>query len=569
MKLKTIVSSVALALSAFSANALTLNVVTNPLQPESASNPAVPHEVIYLSGATAPDNFLQDIATSIFTGTPTYYENRNGADRDFRAFAGTVAAGLPLAGQRVLFIKRSRGGSVWGVNPVARAQKVFTINVNACSAGAGTTGSPFICDAFGIDPGNPGATGLGNTGFVPDFGVSDVEPAMFKEPLNTENDQLQLDASETARVPGIAVNSLMMGIVATNAVPATTTLTRAAYGSMLQGFIDDWSKVDSTLSGPVVVCRRVEGSGTQTSYNWYFHNFPCGSAVGASTEPARFFSSAGYNGEYTSTAIPPTEENPAGSANNPFLIDATAGYTVVENPTSGDVRQCLNWAQLGHSHTVKIYDPNLPTQFGDKTFPEGGPQEVFYRWNFPAASKAIGTLSLDSYTNALTFPDANGGGSGTFSFRYMDGAGVFNARNQTLVAGPGTGTAPSKANLISGRYDFVAELTMQYRTVAVTNEQGEAIDPPTGAKLEFIKNFIAFAGSPRYTGNWDASNGSAPYRLGTAINSAANAYASLPTEGLFPDLKAPGDVSIGDFFVTKYSRAGNTCRPPQFFGNGQ
>lgn len=555
MKLKSLVAGCALAFSAFSASALTIDLATNPRLPASGSNPTVPYEVIYLSGATAPDNFLQDIATSIFSGDVTFYENRNGSDRDFRAFAGTVRAGLPLAGQRVLFVKRSRGGSVWGVNPVARAQRIFTINVTNCPEGTGTPNNPFLCSAFGLDPGAENAGTALNTGWVPDFGVSDVEPALFKEPLNTENDQPELAPNEASRIPGIAVNALMMGLVATNSVPATTVISRAAYGAMLSGLIDDWSRVDSSIEGPVVVCRRVEGSGTQTSYNWYFNNFPCSFAAGGSTEPARFSSSAGFVGDYSATLIPPTAENPAGSVNNPYLIDGSAGYTVVENPTSGDVRNCLTIAENGGNHKVRIYDPALG-------------KEVFYQWSLPAGSKAIGTLSLDSYPNSAVFPNAAGAGNGRFSFRHIDGAGVFNAHTQTLHAGPGTGTAPSKANLIAGRYDFVSEVTMQYRTTGVVNEQGDSIASPAGDKLAFIRTFIEFAGNPRYTGNWDATSDTAPYQLATRINSAGNAYGSLPTEGLFPELTSPGGEFIGNFFVTKYSRAGNTCRAPQFFGNG-
>jgi ABC-type phosphate transport system substrate-binding protein len=474
-----------------------------------AAGPTIPvgTKVVFLSGATAPDNFLADIANSMMTSVTAIRSNDAGILH--RAYLGKAAAGIPgvAVGSDILFIKRSKGGSVWGVDPVARAQRVETLDLNNCVVGT----APFAwsCGTKGIDPGIAGHETAANTGLVPDFGVSDVEPRLFQEPFNTENGQPQLAPSELGVLGNKPLNQIMMGIVATNAVSATTHLSRAQYGAMLAGKIDTWEQVDGSTD-PVVVCRRVNGSGTQTSYNWFFSGFPCNTAsLGyLDTPPAEAAQSFGFDG------------STAGTAADPFIIDPTAGLTIVENSGSGDVRNCLKAAQDGTDFTVK------------------GSNNQYYKVlfsNVGGPSKAIGVLSLDSYNNA------NAANSG-WSFRHLDGAGTFNGATQTSSAGA-TGIAPSKANLLNGKYDFVVELSMQARTATVTNPNGDVVAPITAdsVKNAFYNEFVKRAGSTKYTGN-----------DGGTFTSVPNAFASLPQFTSYATKPA---------FVSKYSRNGNTCAP--------
>ncbi len=487
----------------------------------------VPHNVVYLSGASAPDNFLADIAEGMMTGVTHYSAS------GYRAFAGS-ANGIPgvTNGTKVLFIKRSAGGSAFGVGPVARAQRVRTIDVTNCTDGAGTKGTPFLCSITGADPGETGHALATNAGLVPDFGISDVEPAMFQEPFNTENDAPALASDEVARLTVVPVNQLMMGLAATNNVPASVHLSRSAYGAMLNGKIQTWNKVDPTLDGDVVVCRRVEGSGTQTSYNWFFGNFPCSTA--GSQTPARMGDSFGYKAAGD------------GSSEDPFIIDATAGYTVVENSSSGDVRNCLKAANDGTDHKFSVYDPDSgATMFFKVNFSESGPK------------KAIGVVSLDSYTNAA---------GAKFSFRHLDGAGTYNydSVTKTFSSSAGaTGVAPSKANLLAGKYDFVVEISAQSRAQAVTNEQGDTVAPIAGLTKAVADEFVKRAGSPKFTGNFE--------NTGTQV-STPEAFASLPQyyAGLTNAAGAATNAAgkrFADLYVSKYTRNANTCSPLQYVGN--
>ncbi len=479
-----------------------------------AAGPTIPAgtKVIYMSGATAPDNFLADIANTMMTNVTAIRSSDSGILH--RAYLGKAATGIPgvTQGQDILFIKRSKGGSVWGVDPVARAQRIQSLDVENCTPLTVTTtpAQPYSwsCSTKGIDPGETGQTLSTNAGLVPDFGVSDVEPRLFKTPYNTENNQAALTSAELVKLSNLPVNQIMMGIVATNAVAATTSISRAQYGAMLAGKIDTWNSMDGSTD-PVVVCRRVNGSGTQTSYNWFFSGFPCNSSsLGfADTPPAPVTDSFGYDG------------SKAGTTSDPYLIDPTAGLTIIENSGSGDVRNCLKAAQNGTDFTVTGSNSKVYKVLFSKV---GGP------------SKAIGTLSLDSYNNAIT--DAK------YSFRHLDGAGTFDGAAQTSSANA-TGIAPSKANLLAGKYDFVVELSMQSRNDTVINAQGDVIPKLSSdaVKEKFYVEFVKRAGSTKYTGNDGATSVTVP-----------NAYASLPQFTSY-DTKP--------LFVSRFSRNGNTCAP--------
>jgi hypothetical protein len=511
--------------------------------------------IIYMAGATAPDNFLAGVAPQLFSGTPIEVRPLTGALDDFRAFVGTsngVAAGYP-AGQPLMFIKRSLGGSVWGVSPVATGDIIQTLDVKSANcvapipgSAALTAGSYWRCPVIGTDP---QGTINGANGRIPDIGISDIEPAMFKEPFNTENGAPQLSNAQLAALVSLPVNQLMMGIVATNAVAATTSIGRSQYGAALAGKLTNWSQIDgSPTSGTglsrMVVCRRVNGSGTQTSYNWFFSGFPCNSSTLGylSTPPAPTTASPGLD-----------TDNFAGTVAEPFEIDPTAGITIVENSTSGAVRACLSSAYYGLDHTVQgntgtFYKvlfsqvDGTPVSASFNPVPATGPAFTGARGG---PSKAIGVLSVDSANNAnsnFTYAPINSTGTAPaswsvvdntagklsnsgWSFRMLDGAGVYNAQTQavTFPATGATGVAPSKENMVNGRYDFVVELTLQRRASI------------PAAKLSFFNALRT--------------------RLGDAANNTGVAVAALP------DLYSYTNPAVNALRVSKYSREGNTCAP--------
>jgi hypothetical protein len=430
---------------------------------------------VYLSGASAPDNFLETIASGMYVGakgTDWFAYVDSGTGTHSRAFFGTMkgtADGVPaaLAGKKVMLIKRSAGGSVFGVNPVARAEALAVLNVDAaaCSNVSVPAGYNWKCPVVGVDPGVGAPTGQEA---VPDFGVSDVSPAMFKEPFNVEFGKSQLSPAEVANMTITQVNTLAMGLAVTNAIPASTHLSKAVYGALLSGNIGDWTQVDPALAPAagtqVLVCRRVPGSGTQTSYNWFFNNFPCSTqsiAGSGDTAPTRMSDSA--SGIVSGS----------GTSGDPYVIDPSAGYTVLENSSSGDVRNCMAKAAGGGVHTFKDEEGKS------------------YRVDFGTGGYgAVAVLSVDSL-------NSTGNAANKWSFRSIDGAGMYYDSDSTSAIVPtstGTGVHPSKDNLIEGKYEFAAELTMQYR------------NDLAGLKKSFADFFIARAGDPAFnTASWVAA----------------------------------------------------------------
>lgn len=452
MKLKTLAAMSALALAGISGQAsATLCTAAGVPYASCAGNEVAdgpfgastgaPVVDVYLTGASAPQRFLGSMAAQLFGANTSgfnsfwvFYDNgvSGTAGASYRAYQGRLTADVTdattsttiPAGTMVRIINRAKGGSVWGVNPLARNQSVawMPITPTNCASVVSSTRS-HECGQAGDD--------LALTGRAPDFGVSDVEPRMFKGPLNVEFGQSALSDSELNNLTNKAVNGLLFGVAATAAVPAGTEFTRAKVSALLAGAILDWNKINTAIPAgtPVVICRRVQGSGTQATFNAYFNNFPCatGSIYGVgSTSPQRMADSDGYD-----ASVP-----------GAITVDASAGVTIVENPSSSNVATCLTRAQSGGNHTFTSDDGRAVTvQFGTGGY------------------LAIGNLSRDSSESP-----------GVWTFRDLNG------------------NSPLKANMRTGKYDFWSELSMQTNN---TTFAGFAAN-----KKALINEFIRRSGDP-------------------------------------------------------------------------
>jgi hypothetical protein len=487
------------------------------------------HKIV-LSGTSRTDEFIESAVKEMLdpASIKTYRDNSLSSAFRHRAWFGYVKSMTPgvSPGTPILFVKRSTGDSFWGVDPVARASRIESLDFSACTLGGAAAGDAdkvydYFCPTKGLDPASSNFANPGiNNGVVSDFGVSDVSPLLFKAPYNVEYYRTQLSDAEVAKLTIMPFMMQMMGLAVTDSVPLSTVISRADYGNMLMGNVADWSQIydkdfdgtndfdGSAVSGnnQVVVCRRSNGSGTQAAYNWYFNNFPCELAFGGSQAPSTMYAdnASGISG------------GPGTSSIKPFIIDPTAGFTVVNNPTSGDVRNCLKNAQNNTDHLILSDDFRwYKIQFSNSTNP----------------FKAIGVLEADSY-----------GKESGWTFRNIYGAGSFSPFTQTASVGA-TGIAPSKANLLTGAWEFAVELTLQYRNANVINPQGDVITPPTGVKYGFVIDLMRRA---TYPPKFDS-------------NSMRNAYAALPSGynyfGYFPyDPAHSQHTALGN-------HPGNMCQP--------
>lgn len=517
------------------------------------------NKVFFVGGASAPDGFLAGVFTEMLE--PGYTVVNKG-DSSYTAFIGKIKTSgtvnpIPasLQGKHVRIIKRSAGGSIYGINPIARNTAIDVLDTFSSNA---------TCGAPSADGANLKATctfATGNTR-VPELGVSDVHPKLFKGTGAYNNEfNLTLNAYESA-LNSTELNTLninatyinAMGLVATNSVPSSAVLSRATYGSMLtKSGYTFWSQSGITIPDvasagdrdPVVVCRRYPGSGTQASYNWYFNNYPCenSSVVGSgNTTPLRQSEDSDIDTAH------------AGSAADPYVLNVgapnTFGATVLELSGSGNVRDCLEYAEKGGVYSWK--DDKGKTWKAD--FGTG-------HWG------AIGVLSLDSLDNrpnntihytaypvvagTTTQIDSTGAvvpyNTSVFtctqrpcgwSFRMLDGAGTWTDSNTaagayTLSASAGaTGIAPSVANLQAGLYPIGAETTFQYANAL----------SDTNLSKTFAKEFISRVSDP------------------AIVTATAFPYVSIT-----PDVfLAAGGTDITGKNVAKGSRGNNMCAPIQY-----
>lgn len=442
MQVKKIVSLCALACAAMAGSSAHAALSAAAIADLDSAVPA--GRIVFISGASAVQKGFTSVIASTFTGTPVYYSVKGGGkstkvtDADFVAVSGTLAAGTGTwAGQKAVVIYRVKGGSVYGVNSVAREDMIESMLVNTTScgtSGTGTSADPYSC---------------GTTTMAPDAGVSDIAPKHFVYGVNTEGEipAAALSESEIGLLTSTPLYGLAFGIPVTNTVPDTVKFNRATLSAIMSGNVGTWSSVANAGSGDIIVCRRVPGSGTQAVYNMWANNTSC---QGASVDPAdRYISDAWDEGARTFTYDPASPKN---------------GLVVIENSTSSNVRDCLNAAVNGGTY---------------KTSDRSGYEVTV---NFVAGgNKAIGTLSMDSLKDSLS--------SGKWQFRALDGVGKLvqdaaGAAPTTVVpAGYSAGKVPSFEAYENGDWDLQGWVS--FNVPART----------TGAKLQFLNKFVSNAQS--------------------------------------------------------------------------
>jgi hypothetical protein len=283
---------------------------------------------VYISGASAQQLVIGDvISTMCQAGTIDVMYDTGTAGKDYRAYACKASGISGVAnGTNVVVHNRAKGGSVWGVIPVARGQSIERMALDGSCVSSGTvdilSGTPVLNVTRWNCPNKVNA--------VPDGGVSDVEPALFvginkASPADTDVSPTDLGnmtvGSQNAVIFGIPVSIDVYNALSTAQGGGVPSLTRAQITSIFTGTYQNWAQVDAALAGvgpagdgSIKVCRRVNGSGSQAATNQFFMNFPC-------ANPG---------------ALLPTTAG-----------DSGPGYTVVENSSSGFVESCVNAANGG------------------------------------------------------------------------------------------------------------------------------------------------------------------------------------------------------------------------------
>ncbi len=307
-----------------------------------------PDLTMFMSGATAMDNSITHMFNNLCEDTDYYLDTNAGAG--YRAFFCTLTpAKVPglSAAKKVLFIKRSAGGSAQGVNPLAEEAELDALNIfnNNCKE------DPQKPKNWTCTINNPGDL----TKRHPDIGISDVDPFMFRG-RNTPKGFKPMTQASIQQLEVRAVAALLFGVPVTNGLynalqtvqidrgelPNTCaigdyteacmpSMSKQQVASLISGQIKNWGEFVVEKNGSnypltqypgvtaptnllVHYCKRVDGSGTGAQQYAKFLNHPC-----------------------TRCAMEPMKSDPENSDDNP--ID---GPRVFENSGSGNVDRCLD-----------------------------------------------------------------------------------------------------------------------------------------------------------------------------------------------------------------------------------
>lgn len=239
---------------------------------------------------------------------------------------GASDFGAAFNNKLVVFQKSDQGGSGNGVFPVATNQALPFLSLTAADCNTTTK----VCKSNGLTK-------------RPDGGVSDVSPIGFNpsqnRPLapidfsnaaNVKSADFQQVKSVIQTVFGLAVSQpLYDALVAEQGLAAGVrpSVSKAVIGSMLSASYDiglGWKPLlpnNANNASQVNICRRVNGSGTQTSAN-------------------RFFLEYGAN---LSSLLPSDNAN---NSDNPGVnalteIGTAGAYVVYEGSSTSNVRDCL------------------------------------------------------------------------------------------------------------------------------------------------------------------------------------------------------------------------------------
>lgn len=550
MHMKKLASACALALGSLATGGAQAAVPFDPVQVD-----------MFLSGASAvQNNFKAQLSNLFVAGYVTAADNTTSNGADFFAVTGTFKSAAPvpvaLQGKTARITYRTRGGSVWGVDPVAREEQIQWMKMD--SATCSTTPPPVVTTLTANYYCAPTGDDSGSNGRKSDLGVSDVEPKMFQGPLNVEFGKNQLSNFDLAGLKSSAVYQQAFGVPLTNAIPTSLFMNRPMVVSLVSKKTVSWLDIKglgstavpadpinainpgSSTTKPVVVCRRVQGSGTQATANFFINQFGC--AGGAYVPPARMSESDGFGAQGSGA-----------SKADPIMIDPSYGYTVVENPGSGDVRNCLVAAQNGTNHTFKG-DDGLWYQItfsGVGTDSATPTPNVIYTNGDPTVNAPFGAVGVLSY-------DSAGKEGTTWHFQDLSSvltanAAAIDASSRPAATAPNISTARyALAAMMEGSWDYFSEVTMQYRNglngkTALTDTP-PAVNPATGnystgALKTLADQLVISFGDPA------VMNTLKSYKLGIAA---------------LPSTYTPA-ASVTTNLVSKGTKSGDTCAPNTLF----
>jgi hypothetical protein len=291
-KYPLIAAAVAAAVGASYANAAT----TVPTITSAAS----PSASLVMAGSSAAESSVANaLATDLCGGSGNMLTVQSaGGSKNFYAFScystPTNITGVPSNTLTTVYY-RTEGGSVVGALPlIPPGHNVLRLNLsNSSCSSSGNSGTCTVTGVTSVNGTNDSWSGAVVEGSI-DLGVTDVEPGKLigaDYPSNYSTSIFGNASTNQAALPGlshvpavqqvfgIAVNTTGLKL----ATAGTVNLSKEAVANIYANKYTDWSSVPDALtgaavsSGPagIVHVDREPGSGTRTSANIYFFNYPC------------------------------------------------------------------------------------------------------------------------------------------------------------------------------------------------------------------------------------------------------------------------------------------------------
>jgi hypothetical protein len=280
------------------------------LPPNTAFN-----ATLTISGSSAFEAAIESelgSSTSSICATGTYNIFKSHVS-DFRAYTCTAKAAVvtptSAGGEAIAIYYRGEGGSVVGLAPVVRNITLYRLDLSNCPT-AVTPGSTAIVNCTIGTYNSVQDTGVATSGLQAaqtQLGFSDEEPAMFvgeNYPAASVFSWLQpsLTTGEIAALSGAQVLKTLIAqsfsVYVTNYTTTGSTaehqalaglggLSRNTLSNIFRGSYADWSQVPvspgQNNSGfvidpnsgnlPIKLCRREQGSGTQTAASIFFNDY--------------------------------------------------------------------------------------------------------------------------------------------------------------------------------------------------------------------------------------------------------------------------------------------------------
>lgn len=287
---------------------------------------------VFVSGASASKAIIGGLFTQNCNADLDTYQSQSGSaagtgdtanGASYNIYSCTMKAGNDFGlatGTSVAFHKRDRGGSGFGVAPVAKNTPIDFMDIATCNA------TTKLC--------------TGVISKAPDGGTSDVEPSLFHATLNVPagfesvtytNSDFQSIAPLFQTVMGLAVSGpLYTALQTAQATTGRPSIPFVVASSLVRSGFDyslGWGALNvANPDNQVNICRRENGSGTQAAANLFY-------------------------GQYPSNSIVPVEPGVNADSSVGSVANNAGEYHVRENSSSGNVRTCLSTAgvyAIGH-----------------------------------------------------------------------------------------------------------------------------------------------------------------------------------------------------------------------------